>query len=66
MLAALYVIHGLCFELSDGMRLGQFLEDDKQAMDLEDDAGLIRRDAQWTDIEEDEWIEHIDGQSSTL
>lgn len=45
-----WALHGLAFELCDGTRVGQFLENDGREMDLLGDAALTRRGGNWQDL----------------
>mmetsp|Transcript_99063 Transcript_99063/g.275819 ORF Transcript_99063/g.275819 Transcript_99063/m.275819 type:complete len:679 (-) Transcript_99063:129-2165(-) len=63
--AAGWALHGLAFELTDGTRLGVFLENDGTAMDLPGDAGLSRRGGQWVTLEDGEQIVAVKGHHST-
>jgi hypothetical protein len=55
------VVHGLCFEGADGTRGGTFLENSKEAMDLTDDAGLVRRGGVWEALAPHEAVVGVKG-----
>ena len=42
-----WVVHGLLFEYSDGVRTGFFGENNMSALRLDDDAGISRRNGVW-------------------
>ena len=42
-----WVVHGLLFEYSDGVRTGFFGENNQSPLPLDDDAGISRRDGVW-------------------
>ena len=50
------VVHGLIFELSNGTRLGTFLENSQEPMDLTDENGLLRRGGRWEALQVGETI----------
>ena len=66
------VVHGLIFELSNGTRLGTFLENSQEPMDLTDESGLLRRGGRWEALEvgeniaEGEVIVGVSGRSSRI
>ena len=62
-----WVVHGLCFEFSDGTRRGLFLTNKTQEpIYLSDDVALNARNAKWKDMCDNEYIIGITGFSSCL
>ena len=60
------VVHGLCFELASGERLGCFLENSNEPMDLADESGLLRRNGKWEELQSGEAIVRVWGVSSRI
>eukprot|EP00746_Dinoflagellata_sp_MGD_P054854 gnl/MRDRNA2_/MRDRNA2_23954_c0_seq1.p1 gnl/MRDRNA2_/MRDRNA2_23954_c0~~gnl/MRDRNA2_/MRDRNA2_23954_c0_seq1.p1 ORF type:complete len:501 (+),score=110.47 gnl/MRDRNA2_/MRDRNA2_23954_c0_seq1:106-1608(+) len=65
-----WVVHGLAFEHKDGVRVGQFLEDDGSPIDLLGDEGLDRRTCSaaegWIDLQDGERIVRVHGKNSNI
>jgi hypothetical protein len=59
-----HVVHGLCFEFSDGTRKGSFLEDNRSIVDLTSDFALSQRNAVWEELGADEFITDVSGHGS--
>eukprot|EP00927_Polykrikos_kofoidii_P017380 TRINITY_DN17910_c0_g1_i1.p1 TRINITY_DN17910_c0_g1~~TRINITY_DN17910_c0_g1_i1.p1 ORF type:complete len:1126 (+),score=162.57 TRINITY_DN17910_c0_g1_i1:197-3574(+) len=60
-----WVVHGLCFELSDGQRSGSFLTDARKPMDLCDDQTIATRNGKWETLTADERIVKVSGHGTT-
>eukprot|EP00930_Biecheleria_cincta_P067929 TRINITY_DN548_c1_g2_i1.p1 TRINITY_DN548_c1_g2~~TRINITY_DN548_c1_g2_i1.p1 ORF type:complete len:1108 (+),score=152.38 TRINITY_DN548_c1_g2_i1:117-3440(+) len=56
-----YVIHGFIFEFDDGSRVGRFLEDNQEVMDIHDDQNLQKRKLRWQDVEPGDFIVRVSG-----
>lgn len=60
-----WALHGLAFELSDGTRLGEFLQNNGSKMDLLGDDALARRGGNWTALSKGERILEVRGHNCT-
>mmetsp|Transcript_9528 Transcript_9528/g.16634 ORF Transcript_9528/g.16634 Transcript_9528/m.16634 type:complete len:602 (+) Transcript_9528:26-1831(+) len=60
-----WALHGLIFEMEDGTRFGQFLENDGRQIDLDDDKEVRNRGGRWERLSEGERVIFVEGHNCT-